>query len=260
VRLDAAASSALRSVLAGPTQPATWLGVTPAALYLRISSAPGVIALVAHDAVRLPCALMLPTIAAELPLTSIAEDAGDAIIGANVLAWTGPAGPVVVRSVREWAPARVRPGRVAANAIAALSGVLPAPDALGIDGAHVTLLMTEPAAAVGRLLGRGPGLTPSGDDVLAGFLLGARAFGLHATGARAAVAALAPGRTTALSAALLWHSARGEWVDEVATVVADPSERALSALLRVGHTSGAALATGLVAAASAALSARDEAA
>jgi hypothetical protein len=35
-------------------------------------------------------------------------------------------------------------------------------------------------AAAARLLGRAPGLTPSGDDVLAGFLIGAAAFGLEA--------------------------------------------------------------------------------
>ena len=73
----------------------------------------------------------------------------------------------------------------------------------------------------------------------------------------AATAALAPVRTTALSAALLWHAARGECVDEVAAVAAALSGRldvdaALRRLLDVGHTSGAALAAGLVLAAEAA--------
>ena len=220
------------------------------------------VALLAHDAVRLPCALVLPTTAAELPLTSIADGSCDAVIGDNCLAWTGPAGTVVVRSVREWAPARVRAGGISARSLAVLFDALPAPAALGIDGALLTLLRTEPAAAVAGLLGLGPGLTPAGDDVVAGFLLGARALGLAATAARAraAVAAMVDDRTTALSAELLWHAARGECVDELAAVVADPSAPALSALLRVGHTSGAALATGLAAAASTALWAGGEAA
>jgi len=275
VRLDAAASSALRSALARPARPANWLGVTPTAAYVRISSAPGVIALLAHDAVRLPCALLLPTTAAELPLTCLTEAGGDPVIGAGCLTWTGPAGHVDVRAVREWAPARVRPVpelcdwgsavdratagpqpgcSVAAALNAARHDALPAPAALGIDGELLTLLTTEPATAVAGLLGNGPGLTPSGDDVLAGFLLGARAFGLDVASARAAVAAMAPTRTSALSAALLWHAARDECVDEVAAFVAHPSRPALSALLRVGHTSGAALGVGLATAALAALS------
>src|SRR5260370_13795935 len=71
-------------------------------------------------------------------------------------------------------------------------------------------------AAASLLVGSGPGLTPSGDDVLAGFLVGAAAFGLDVAALREAVADLAPGRTTALSAALLWHAVRGECIDEVA--------------------------------------------
>jgi hypothetical protein len=251
VRFDAAASSCLRSALAGPARPATWLGVTPAALYLR-TFATGVVALLAHDAIRLPCALVLPTTAAELPLITVAAGYADAVLGDGRLAWTGPAGLVVVRSVREWSPARVRSGQLAAGVLAALRRALPGPAALGIDGALLADLVTTPVAAVAGLLGRGPGLTPAGDDVLAGFLLGARAFGLGAPSVRAAVVALAPARTTALSATLLWHALRGECVDEVAAVVADPTEPAVGRLLRIGHTSGAALATGLATAALAA--------
>ena len=79
---------------------------------------------------------------------------------------------------------------------------------------------------------------------------------------REATALLGPARTTALSAALLWHAARGECVDELAGLAAaltsqrcgaEQAGRAVSRLLSVGHTSGAALALGLVAAAETAL-------
>lgn len=270
MRLNAAASSCVRSALRGPARSATWLGVTPAALYLRTSGTPGVLALLTHDAVRLPCALVLPATTAELPLTSVADPgasalAGDAMVGGNSLAWTGPAGPVVVHVVREWAPARVTPRPVQGEVLAILRGRLPDPAALGIDDALLTMLTTEPAAAVTGLLGRGPGLTPAGDDVLAAFLVGARAFGLDAGAVRRAVAALAAVRTTDLSAALLWHAARGECIDEVAAVVAALCRQeapaahyryispALAGLLRVGHTSGPAMACGLAVAAEAAL-------
>ena len=118
MRLDAAASSALRAALAGPARPASWLGVTPAAVYLRTSWTPGVLALLATDAVRLPCALVLPSSAAELPLTCLADSAGDAVVGDGCVTWTGAAGPVVVRAVREWAPAMVRAGAHAAGDVA----------------------------------------------------------------------------------------------------------------------------------------------
>ena len=66
----------------------------------------------------------------------------------------------------------------------------------------------EPCAIdVAALLGRGPGLTPSGDDVLAGYLLGCRAFGIAGKGVRFAVLRSAPGATTTLSAALLRQAA-----------------------------------------------------
>jgi Protein of unknown function (DUF2877) len=256
VRLSAAASRSLRPVLAGSARPATWLGATPAALYLRLEDDPGVLALLAHDAVRLPCALLLPTTRAELPLTSLGPAVGTPVVGDGVVAWTGPDGPVVVRSVREWAPTRARGGTVVANALTVVRAGLPGPEALGIEAELVARLTSDPARAVARLLGRGPGLTPAGDDVLAGFLVAARALGLDARRMRAVTAALAPRCTTALSAALLWYAARGECIDEVAAVVAALTghghpEPALERLLTVGHTSGGALAVGLAAAATA---------
>jgi hypothetical protein len=272
VRYPAAASSALRSVLTGPPRPAEWLGVTRGALYLRTSGPPGALALLCHDAVRLPCGLLLAATSAELPLTSLAPPPAPSaaapsagfIVGGGAVSWTGPAGPVVVRAVREWAPARPPRGQVAASALAAvrsgLGGADPGVDArlladlAGAAGDH-----DASVAAAARLLGSGPGLTPSGDDVLAGFLAGAAAFGLDAAALRHAITALAPARTTALSAALLWHAARGECIGELASVAAAVTGQgwrgpgqpglALGRLLSVGHSSGAALALGLVIAA-----------
>jgi hypothetical protein len=285
--LLAAASSAVRPALAGPARPAECLGVTRGALYLKIAAPPGALALLAHDAVRLPCGVLLPTTSAELPLTSLAPPSHDAsagfVVGDGAVGWTGPAGPVVVRAVREWAPARPGRGEVAASALAAVRTVL---NDAGLNGAGLRgaalasadpgvdlRLVTELAAAASdrdaslgvaaSLLGIGPGLTPSGDDVLAGFLAGAAAFGLEVAALREAIAVLAPAGTTALSAALLWHAARGECIDEVAAVAAvltshrriapEQAGRSVGRLRSVGHTSGAALALGLVTAAESAL-------
>ena len=115
-------------------------------------------------------------------------------------------------------------------------------------------------AAVRQLVGRGLGLTPGGDDVIAGALCG-----LHATGATGRARALATAalddvtdRTTLLSADLLRLAADGDACLEILGVlraarqprdVLRPNQSALvvaiDRLLRVGHTSGADLATGL---------------
>jgi hypothetical protein len=308
VRFVAAASSALRPILAGPPRPAECLGVARSALYLRTADPPGVLAVLCHDAVRLPCGLLLPATTAELPLTSLTSPwpapSASFVVGEYALSWTGPAGRVVVRVVREWAPARPACGEVEAGALAAVRS------RLGLDGSTPSERqqrpidrwpegsadrsadarpLADPAAAAchrdasvaavarllgtchrdasvaaARLLGKGPGLTPSGDDVLAGFLVGAAAFGVDAAPMRQAIAVQAPVCTTALSAALLWHAARGECIDELAAVATaltsrprpghdEAAVRAVSRLVSVGHTSGAALAQGLVIAAETAL-------
>lgn len=117
----------------------------------------------------------------------------------------------------------------------------------------LALLARGDAAAVPDLIGRGDGLTPVGDDALAGWLVGAYAAGRPATRVSAAVGAAAH-RTTELSAALLAHAADGETIPELrgllcalASRPAPPGavEAATARLLAVGHTSGAGLLLGL---------------
>jgi hypothetical protein len=118
------------------------------------------------------------------------------------------------------------------------------------------------------LLGLGRGSTPSGDDAVAGLLLGARAVlpdgGVgdgHCPARSLAelaerVATAAPDRTSAVSAALLRHAAAGRTVGTVVDavdVVVDRSSHprpddVLRRLLALGHGSGVDTATGLLAA------------
>ena len=92
-----------------------------------------------------------------------------------------------------------------------------------------------------QLAGRGGGLTPAGDDLLAGYAAGLVLFhGRHTEAA--ALAEAAAGRTTALSATLLRHSSRGE--------LPEPAHRLLESgdpapLRAFGHSSGRALLVGL---------------
>jgi hypothetical protein len=103
---------------------------------------------------------------------------------------------------------------------------------------------------VRRLAGRGEGLTPAGDDVLAGY-----AAWRHSIGAPAPVNALTAGRSSPLGRAYLRCAERGELPDAGAAMLAalhggDPRAAASAALaLRGwGASSGSALVWGMCAA------------
>jgi hypothetical protein len=105
-----------------------------------------------------------------------------------------------------------------------------------------------------RLLGRGPGLTPEGDDLLGGAAVAVRALGPAAGLAPDAVERLvrtlcpadARDRTGALSATLLALAARGAAPEPVHRLIGgrDP-EAALADLRRLGASTGAAIAEGI---------------
>ncbi|WP_067462197.1 DUF2877 domain-containing protein [Actinomadura macra] len=270
--MPGAASRRLDAVLRGPLRPARVLGVFPAVVYL-VHEAGTVVAVCSTDAVRLPNSVVLATPRAAAPFSAV-TNAGPAWLGAGRLRM----GPLTVTVARWWTPRRPLPahGTVALRAgldvlEAAMvpTGLPPAAHA-DLDGLVRSATrgdLDETAHAASRLVGLGPGLTPSGDDVLAGFLLAhrhltppphPRAGFASALGAR--VGRLAPGRTTALSAALLDHAARGDGCPQVIGLVdavgghASVASR-LGELLPVGHTSGADLALGVVAATRAVLGA-----
>lgn len=100
---------------------------------------------------------------------------------------------------------------------------------------------------VARLVGRGDGLTPLGDDVLCGWLAIHRAAGADTPEVDAAVRDHLD-RTTLLSATLLDCAIAGEVLPEFAAYVSalgTPDEpAAATALAAVGHTSGAGLLYG----------------
>lgn len=105
-------------------------------------------------------------------------------------------------------------------------------------------------AAADVLAGSGPGLTPAGDDALAGILFARRALGLAPAGELEAVARSV--RTTDLATAFLLWAARGQALAPVhdllgAAVTGDlrATRRAAAALGAIGHSSGADIAQGL---------------
>lgn len=108
------------------------------------------------------------------------------------------------------------------------------------------------------LIGLGPGLTPSGDDFISGFLVALRRLGRGAVAdaLAAVVLPIAERATNTISAAHLTHAASGqisacliEVFDRV--VAGDGCEALLDQVSSIGHTSGWDCLAGLIAAASA---------
>lgn len=121
-----------------------------------------------------------------------------------------------------------------------------------------------PPASVEGLVGLGPGLTPSGDDVLAGALLALHAFARPDLADRLAawLRPRAEGRTGAISLAHLECAARGEGAAILHDALAalspgDPATLAgsVAAVGTLGHSSGWDGLTGIVAVAAAWLAA-----
>ena len=118
----------------------------------------------------------------------------------------------------------------------------------------------EAVASVMRLLGLGPGLTPSGDDFLAGLVTALvwqsrldTACSELADKLVAAIRETAPSRTNHISARMLWHACDGLLYApamelEAALFSGDSSvaTTALPGLLSIGHTTGGDIAAGLM--------------
>jgi hypothetical protein len=264
VHLEVAREPAHRSAVAGHSQ---------AAVPRATASMPMVLALLGTGAVRLPLGLLLAP--GERGLLASARVGAPAVVGGGRV----DVGGTTVRVTRWWDPSLPRrsgPPRLdAVDRLDALLRVQAAglPDAVtGPAGRLGLALAGEGRAAlrdaVDGLLGLGPGLTPAGDDVLVGALAGVLAAAPAAEPMMenrpgAGPAALAevvrevlerdPGRTTALSAALLDQALRGFALPELSALLravdASPDgrlRRAAEALVAVGGSSGTALAHGLL--------------
>ncbi len=255
-----AASSAVELALVGPQRPVTVVAATTQATYITVGGPDRtIICIAAADAVRVPCAVVIEAKAQPAPPATGTIGS----VGGGVLT----IGTTTFRVSRWWRPPRPRglgavpPARLA-GAVRWLIGRVADPLDAEARAAVADLVQslsagTSPAPSLGRLLGRGPGLTPTGDDVLAGALVVLSALGAPAASILAsAVTTAAPTATTTVSAALLTHAARGECIPQLAELIEtigaapDPNggalARAAGALLAVGHCSGAGLLHGVL--------------
>ncbi|MER7202148.1 MULTISPECIES: DUF2877 domain-containing protein [unclassified Streptomyces] len=250
-------STAVAPLLHGPFRPARVVAATRYAVHLATGDRElPALAVVTRDAIRLPNALVLPFSSADRPLDLNTPWAG---VGAGRVI----IGPVRLEPEASWTPPRVQdassppdPARIgqATVLLDALAQPLPPPLAPRLTDLRHALhadRSSEVRRAARALVGLGPGLTPSGDDILCGALLASRAWGGPLTPLSGAVAD-ATLRTPLLSAALLRHAVRGECVPQAHAFLralsgAVPLEPALRELLAVGHHSGGDLARGVLA-------------
>lgn len=268
----ASASDAIADVLRGPRRPVEVLAAFAPAVYLAHDD--GVLAIVARDGVHPPNGVVDTAPTRQAPFAGVRP---------HQRGWVGQGQVVLPRRhlrVTRWFDpvprlATVDPMAVrsaVARARAHLAGVVgPTPDDLAEPlGALVAALARDGGgdsadAVAHQLLGRGPGLTPAGDDVLAGLLAAVvvldRALPdrvpttrlvsrVHRLGV--GITRAAGGRTTSMSAALLAHATRGAVAAPAADVLHALAGRgslpvALDRLLAVGATSGRDLALGLLA-------------
>jgi hypothetical protein len=217
------------------------------AAYVRMPA--GLFALTTGDVPAGPLhargAIPIGRLAAGDPVTVTADRlrAGDVVIDlAGATVWRGALPP----------PAELRAGTVLDVLAGAPPSALAAAEfqprlttAIGhLDGGDL-------AGVVDALAGLGPGLTPAGDDALAGILLVTRAR-LGAGAEPALIAQAARARTNDIAGAFLAWAARGQSIEPVHRLLAASAEgdaegadAALADLLRFGHSSGADLAFGL---------------
>ncbi|MEV4460323.1 DUF2877 domain-containing protein [Microbispora sp. NPDC004025] len=274
--VSGAASVAVRPALEAPRRPARVLAVFPLALYLEIRSEaePHVVAVVTGEATRLPNAVVL---AGRVEGVSAGDDAwvgeGSVDVGGlsiRVRRWWDPAPPLAPADPARLAAAPGLLGRARA-ASPRRPGLDPGGAPALLERGCLAGSLLDSITAAERLIGLGPGLTPSGDDMLAGLLVALRHLGAAAGVPRAvwladwlaaAVTYDARTRTTPVSATLLHCAARGEASPEVTGVLRgvaghQPLEPAAHRLLRLGHTSGADLAWGVQIGLSAVLALRE---
>jgi hypothetical protein len=273
------ASLAVRELARGARRRGRVLAVLPQAIYLEFADGvpePRVIAISPPDAIRLPNAIIVGT----PDPAGASQDADPRETGE---CWMGEGRVIAcgldIRIVRWWDPSPVF-GPLPRARLDHGSGVLArlcaaaeqAPGLTGQDGpARLASCcasgdLAGAVEAAEHLVGLGPGLVPSGDNVVSGVLLALRLLGgAIAGGTRAvwlanwlsaSVTCHAAQRTTSLAASLLHCAANGQAAAEVAAVLLgmagqEPLESAAARLLAA--SGGADLAWGLVAGCRAAL-------
>ena len=231
--------------VAGPQREARVLFSDPNALYVDLEGF--CLGVLGARAVQVPCGVrtQLPALTVvEVGSTALVEDGGvvfgdTEVLVTNIVDTTVP---VLAPDVAALCGARLT--TLVEGRLEAARTQLPAEALQLLEGA-------DPAAA-DALLGVGPGMSPVGDDVLAGWLAAAVSSRHPALPVvRSAVALTASERTTPLSATLLGCAARGEGVPEFRSLLLglandndELTTQSLDLMTSVRRSTGAGLVLG----------------
>jgi hypothetical protein len=253
------ASTGLHGLLTGSRTPAVVLGRSGHAIWLHTGES--VVVITVGDGARLPNGIHIPAETGAEVLRRVRDDT-TALIGNGRVVLDD-----VAVTIGRWWDAHPRLPSVTIDDLAARLEGLPAeiPDFDGSSLSHSLRVRSAGGVlhAARSLLGKGPGLTPEGDDLLTGAVAATRllgeALGREATvawiaGISLPLAKLAEERTTTFSAAMLGLALRGQVVEPAAVLLRALAGRGDVAaghlgLIRLGHTSGPAIAAGIVLAA-----------
>ena len=261
-RYAVVASLALFPVLAGGSRRADVLGASTHTVWLGVDDT--VVVVGSSDAVRLPNGVTLPIHSSEGPFRSVVAGSAE-VVGDGKVKLAGLEASID----RWWDPRPILATATAGEVMGAVTvaaDALELPDDAGMGAALVKRAPGEFVRAALALLGAGEGLTPAGDDLIAGVVsahiligaaLGDRGCEMVVTAATPALSRAAGARTTSLSAALLRHALRGEVVEPAARflhaiVGCGSVVEAREELRAVGHSSGRALTAGMLIGAAAA--------
>jgi hypothetical protein len=246
-RIPAAAPAWVRSEVAGPDRAARVVHRGADAVYLEVEGA--CLGVLSAAATAVPCAVR--TSVPHLPPALLRPAV--AWVGEGRVA-LGDVDVVVARTVDAAVP-RLDGSQadVAERRLRTAVGDAVRPVRDELPGVALDRLAAGDPAAVAGLLGRGSGLTPVGDDVLAGWLATVVASSRRqaVTTVSVEVTRQAPAATTLLSATLLDCARRGDVIPQFRAVLLDLTDPrgngvddSVDALLRVGHTSGAGMVLG----------------
>ncbi|GAA4398683.1 hypothetical protein GCM10023168_05020 [Fodinibacter luteus] len=240
-----AASASVCSTVSGPSRPATVLHAGHDAVYLDLDGA--CLGVVSSRGVHVPCGVR--TRRPRLPLLRPGDGA---TVGEGSIRLPGL--EVEVTEIVDTTVGVLGPDAVgrAAHLLREAVGDRLAGALAELPEEPMRRLAECDASAVAGLLGFGSGLTPLGDDVLAGWLaVGAATRHPALASIRTAVGLSARQRTTTLSATLLACAARGEGVPQFRRLLeglavgdADLVEQSADDVLDIGDTSGSGLVLG----------------
>ena len=256
LRMPGVASTAVRDLLSEPQTPATVLGAATHAVWLLAGD--DVLVASTNDATRLPNSVEIGVEAAAGALQTVRHGA-PVTVGLGQVLFEG----LTVDVVRWWNPRPALPRTSAAQLAAAFAGLpttVPDVESLPLSAALSERSGSALLRAAESLIGRGPGLTPEGDDYLAGALAATRtlggALGCTDTGVMldsiaGSLKRLASTRTTTFSASLINHAVDGQVAAPAGSLLRALTGRgdvtdSYRNLTHVGHTSGPALAAGMI--------------